>query len=343
MGYYDGTKLLSLKDIDGNEPEIYLCTTNRSAGKTTYFSRLLVKRFLEQGKKFCLVYRYSYELADISDKFFKDIQSLFFPNHSMTSKPVGKGVFYRLLLNDIECGYAVSLNSADSIKKYSHFLSDVSYMFMDEFQSESNHYCSNEITKFISMHKSIARGHGQQNRHVPIYMCSNAVSILNPYYIELGICERLKSDTRFLRGKGYVLEQGLVESAAKAQMDSAFSKAFARSKYIAYSTQNVYLNDSTAFIDKPEGVGRYLATLRYNSCDFAIREYVEQGIVYCDTRVDATHQHKISVTTDDHSVNYVMLKRCDLFLSQLRYFFEQGCFRFKDMRCKEAVLKALSY
>ena len=26
-----------------------------------------------------------------------------------------------------------------------------------------------------------------------------------------------------------------------------------------------------------------------------------------------------------------------------RYFFEKGCFRFKDLRCKEAVLKALSY
>ena len=45
--YYDGTKLLSLKDIDGNQPEIYLCTTNRTGGKTTYFSRLLVNRFLK--------------------------------------------------------------------------------------------------------------------------------------------------------------------------------------------------------------------------------------------------------------------------------------------------------
>ena len=26
-----------------------------------------------------------------------------------------------------------------------------------------------------------------------------------------------------------------------------------------------------------------------------------------------------------------------------KYYFEKGCFRFKDMRCKEAILKALSY
>lgn len=28
MAYYDGTKLLSMKDINGNKPELYLCTTN---------------------------------------------------------------------------------------------------------------------------------------------------------------------------------------------------------------------------------------------------------------------------------------------------------------------------
>ena len=38
--YYDGTKLLSLKDRNGKVPEIYMCTTNRTGGKTTYFNRL---------------------------------------------------------------------------------------------------------------------------------------------------------------------------------------------------------------------------------------------------------------------------------------------------------------
>ena len=44
--YYDGTKLLSLKDINGNTPELYLCVTNRTAGKTTYFGRFLVNKYL---------------------------------------------------------------------------------------------------------------------------------------------------------------------------------------------------------------------------------------------------------------------------------------------------------
>ena len=75
--YYDGTKLLSMLDINGNKPEIYMCTTNRTGGKTTYFGRLCINRFLDKGEKFGLIYRYNYELDDVVDKFYKDLGSLF--------------------------------------------------------------------------------------------------------------------------------------------------------------------------------------------------------------------------------------------------------------------------
>ena len=164
-----------------------------------------------------------------------------------------------------------------------------------------------------------------------------------PYYVELGISSRLTDETRFLRGDGFVLEQGFVESAADAQKSSGFNKAFARNSYVAYSSESVYLNDNKAFVDRPQGVGRYMATLKYNGQTYGIREFAEAGVIYCDDRADETFPLKITVTTDDHELNYVMLKRNDLFLFNLRYYFERGCFRFKDLRCKEAVLKSLSY
>ena len=341
--YYDGTKLLSMKDINGNTPEIYMCTTNRTGGKTTYFARLCVNKFLDKGEKFCIVYRYNYELDDVADKFYKDISMLFFTGTYMTSKRRANGIFHELFIDDESCGYAVSLNSADQLKKYSHLLSDVKRMFFDEFQSETNHYCNDEIRKLISVHTSIARGQGEQIRYVPIYMCANPVSIINPYYIEMGISERLNDNTKFLRGDGFVLEQGFVQSASDAQKESGFNKAFAKNAYVAYASECIYLNDNKSFIEKPKGSGRYLATLRYKGTDYGIREYADDGIIYCDDRSDGTFKERITVTTDDHEVNYVMLKRNDFFLSNLRYYFERGCFRFKNLKCKEAVLKALSY
>ena len=341
--YYDGTKLLSMLDINGNKPEIYMCTTNRTGGKTTYFGRLCINRFLDKNEKFGLLYRYNYELDDIADKFYKDLGSLFFPGYTMTSKRRAKGTFQELFLDEKSCGYALSLNNADQIKKYSHLFSDIQRMIFDEFQSETNHYCDNETKKFISVHTSIARGQGEQVRYVPVYMLSNPVSIINPYYVELGISGRLKDDTKFLKGDGFVLEQGYIESASIEQKKSGFNRAFSKNSYTAYSSECVYLNDNKAFVEKPAGKSKYLCTLRYKGSDFALREYTESGLIYCDDKADSSFLTRISVTTDDHNINYVMLKRNDFFLSNLRYFFEHGCFRFKDMRCKEAVLSALSY
>lgn len=347
--FYDGTKLLSLKDINGNVPEIYMCTTNRSGGKTTYFNRLLVNSWIKKKEKFCLIYRFNYELDDIAGKFFKDIGSLFFKDYSMDSIRKANGIYHELMLtntasNETEnCGYAVTLNSADQIKKLSHFFSDTKRMLFDEFQSENNHYCNDEVTKFISIHQSIARGQGKQSRYLPVYMIANPVTILNPYYVEMDISTRLNGDTNFLRGDGFVLEQGFVDSAAEAQITSAFNRAFARNKYTAYSSQGIYLNDNLAFVEKPRGNSRYICTLRYNGTDFAIREFAEKGIIYCDDSADKNNPNKITITTQDHNINFVMLKRNDLFVSNMRYYFDHGCFRFKDLRCKDAVLKMLSY
>lgn len=341
--YYDGTKLLSMKDLNGNTPEIFIATTNRTGGKTTYFGRLAVNRFKSGKGKFMLIYRFIYELDDCADKFFKDVGNLFFKKDTMESKRRANGIYHELFLNGVSCGYAVALNSADQIKKNSHLFSDTSMMLFDEFQSESNHYCDNEVSKFMSVHTSVARGIGEQAKYLPVFMLSNPVSIINPYYVAMDISSRLNDNVKFLRGNGFVLEQGYLESASKAQLESGFNKAFGKSSYVAYASQCVYLNDNKAFIEKPSGKGKYLATLRYNGCEYAIREYIEDGVLYCDDKVDKTFKMKISVTTDDHNVNYVMLKAYDFFLTNLRYYFDMGCFRFKDLRCKECVLKALSY
>lgn len=347
--YYDGTKLLSLKDINGNTPEIYICVGNRTAGKTTWFNRKGVNGFIKKNKKFMTIARFNYELDNCAEKFFKDINTIFFPGYSMFSIKRAKGIYHDLYLlapgaeKSENCGYAVALNNADQIKKMSHLFSDVGCMIFDEFQSETNHYCPDEVTKLISLHTSVARGQGEMVRYVPLYMMGNPVTMLNPYYIALGIADRLDGKTRFMKGNGFVMEQCWNENAADAQKNSGFNAAFSNDKYVAYSAQGVYLNDATAFIERPVGKSHYLATLRYEGVDYGVRAFPDLGILYCDNRPDETHKTKLSVTTADHNINYVMLKSNDMFLTQLRWYFDKGCFRFKDLRAKDAVLKALCY
>lgn len=343
MNYYDGTKLLSLKDINGKKPEVFMCTSNRTAGKTTYFNRLVVNRFIKRGEKFALLYRFNYELDGCDEKFFKDIKELFFSECDMTAAKKMKGIYQELYLNEESCGYAISINSADQLKRNSHLFSDIDNIIFDEFQSEQNHYCDKEVEKFISIHNSIARGHGKQSRYVPVYMISNPVTILNPYYVAMDISTRLQKDTHFLRGDGFVLEQGYNKTASDALKSSAFNRAFGSSDYIAYSAEGVYLQDDLSFVDTPRGRGKYVATIRYAGIDYGVREYPELGIVFCDKSVDYQYPLKITVDTADHKLNYVMVSSNFILIQKLRYYFEHGCMRFKDLQSKEAILKALSF
>ena len=345
MGYYDGTKLLSLKDINGNKPEIYICTSNRSGGKTTYFGRYLVNRFLKHGEKFGLLYRYEYEVSDAGDKFYKQLQSLFFNDTEMSCQYHAKQKYSELFLNGVSCGYAIALNCADTIKKYSHLYSDIERLLMDEFQSETSNYCPKEIEKFQSIHYSLARGNGKQYRYLPTIMLSNPVTLLNPYYVALGISSRLSDETKFMRGNGWVLEQGYNETASLSQKTSGFYKAFntQQNSYAKYSTEAVYLNDQLSFIDKVEGKNKYVCTLKYMNKEFAVREYAELGFLYVNKVVDSSFNNRICVTTSDHDINYVMLKTNAYMIQAFRQLFSRGAFRFADLECKECLIQAISY
>lgn len=341
--FYDGTKLLSMQDLNGNRPEIYMTTGNRSSGKTTWFSRYAVKNFKTKGKKFCLVYRWNYELSDCADKFFKDIQRLFFPNDEMSEKRRANNIFVELFLNDQSCGYCITLNNADPLKKFSHLLSDVDMMIFDEFQSENNHYCPNEINKLLSIHTSIARGNGEQVRRVPLYMISNKVSLINPYFLSLGISDRLHEDTKFLKGDGFVLEQSYLEAVADLQLSSGFNRAFKNEDYVAYSAMNVYLNDNTAFIDKPSGRSAYFATIRNGNTEYAIRFYPKDGVYFMDKSIDNDYSLKLSFNAGSHTTNYIMVGTSSPYALMLKSAFERGAIRFKNQECKSAFFEMLKY
>jgi len=341
--YYDGTKLLSMKDLNGNQPEIYLSVGNRSIGKTTWFNRYAVKKFKEKHRKFCLVFRWNYELVECANKFFKDIQRLFFPNDEMTERRRANGIYVELFLNEQSCGYCVALNNADSLKKFSHLLSDVDIMIFDEFQSENNHYCPNEINKLMSIHTSISRGNGEQVRYVPLFMMANKVSLINPYFLALDISDRLKDDTKYLRGDGFILEQAFIESVANEQLSSGFNRAFKNEDYVKYSAMNVYLNDNTAFIEKPTGISKYVATVKNGDRTYGIRYYFQDGLYFMDKSVDNDYKVKISFDAESHETNYIMAGSGNPMVTMLRLSFERGLFRFKNQECKSAFFEMLKY
>lgn len=341
MAYYDGTRLLSQLDLDGQVPEIYMACGNRSSGKTTWFNRFAVKKFLDGKGKFMTVFRYAAEMDDVKKTFFGEIERLFFQGHEFESEPRVKGAYHELFCDGCSCGYAVALNTADKLRRFSHVFADTERMIFDEFQAESGRYCPQEVSKFLSLHTTVARGGGKQVRYVPVYMISNAVSILNPYYRAMGISARINKHVKFLRGNGFVMEQNYNEDVAELQKASRFNTAFKGNQYLAYASQNVYLNDNIAFIEKVSGKTVYVAGLVYRGKYFGLRK-TENGMVYCDTHYDPGYPVTISVTVDDHNVDQILTRGGEWIIPDLKYYFNNGLFRFQNMDCKEAVMTLLA-
>ena len=149
--YYDGTKLLSMKDINNKTPEIYLSTGNRTSGKTTYFNRLAMNRFLKQGKKFGLLYRFNYELDSISDKFFKDIKSLFFQEWNMVSVSQARGIYHKIYLTkgDIEDKKAERIEEISRQTKES-VNDSVKRVFESQFPNQDEAFRNNMMAGLMS-------------------------------------------------------------------------------------------------------------------------------------------------------------------------------------------------
>lgn len=342
--YWDIAPLLSHVDINGRKPKMYMVSSNRQAGKTTTAYQYGFNRFIRHGEKPAIMVRFGKQLNATPDIIWRKIGFLN-PDFDIDGKIVTKDVDFELFIKDkragdkaphVPFGYGIAINAADALKNEAP--TDVSRMFFDEFQSETGHYCHDEVNKLQSVHSSLARGGGAQARYLPIIMMSNPVSMLNPYYDSMNIGARLNDKVHFLHGNGWVLEHYYNESAAAAVDEFGLGECFPDSKYSEYAKEAVYLNDNNCMIEKKKGQSKYIATLRYDGNLYAIREFPD--CYYVDEGVDPNFPFKIAVSVNDIAPTFDYNPR--IFIEVIKKNFENGHFKFKNLKCKVALFKLMA-
>lgn len=346
--YYHADALLSKKDLNGNTPEIFCVCGNRSGGKTTDFTLKIAQGWLDNEiREFMLLKRYANECPGAGIDFLnKDFVDNFFPTilefKNIYEKRDSSG-FVRIFADDTPIGWVVPINTADKVKKKSQLFNNVDVMFFDEFMPETGVYCPNEIAKIKSIHVSVARAYGQQSRYVPLYMASNLISVLNPYFSAWGIASRINTNTRFIRGVGVVVEQNYNKAAAKAQAESAFLQAFSSGEDNNYYTdQGVYLLDNISMVGKLTGKSDYICNLFFNNKYYAIK-LMENGVLYCCKKVNIQYPCCLSVTRKDISEDKPYKDFYPTTITYIRSYFNSGLFRFEDQEAKECIFKLLAY
>lgn len=316
-------------DISGNRPEIYLITSNRTDGKSTYFARKAVNAFKRKGHQFMYVTRFKDQVKTADVKIFEGIKQLFFREDSLNLKSKENGIYAELYLNGDLCGYAAALNTQSKLKESSAIFHNVKSIWLDEFQT-LDRYCPDEVRKLLDLHYTVARGKGEAYRYVPIYLTGNHLDLFNPYYMALKIPGRLKADTHYMRGEGWVLEQNINKSVLEARQLSGLTRAFQGEEHLK---RDAYLYEDLVCMPKPSGYSKYLVTLKYNGREYAIYDY--GYCAYFTSQVDSTFKVRAAITATDIDESTPHINMMPFIKDYICRLLKLGNFRFKDPECKK--------
>ena len=355
--YYDFSAILEKKDINGETPAVYYISTNRSAGKTTGCLKLMLSEFREMGRLMTLIFRNKYEADDCAD-IFEDVIHLY-PELDITavrSEPRAGGLFHALYAVSVEdaeeagsihkaegelMGYSVALSMANKIKKYSGAFAKVYNMMFDEFEDDDGKYLPDEWGKMGKLVLTVARGGGEQSRYVRLFMLGNNISMINPYFNRMGVYKRLRPDTRFLRGDGWVLEMGYNESAAEAISANPLRRAFFGG-YMEHAVTNSEIVETGTFIGKASGKAVYIASIIYEGNTYGIWLYNEEQRILVSRKHEKSCRTVIAFTPGHHGQNTVLIRKNDWLFKQLLDAYRYGTLMFDGVESKAMMCDVLS-
>ena len=338
--FYSGNRLLSMLDLRGELPELYFVCGNRTAGKTFFFKRWMVRRALLYGEKFVVFVRYIDDVPNRADSFWADIGPIAFKGKKMTQRPLLNGKAAELFIDSKPVGYVIAINSSNKVRENSALFADAERGFLDEFMTETNEYVPSEIVKFNSLRISIARGgaKGSHTRYFPIYLCSNNVTVFNPYFTYFKIGERITNRTKFLRGKGWVLEQTFNVAAAEA-IKEQFGDTMSEEE-LKYVTENKYLLDTNKFVKNISGNKFCYAVIVWNNRPYGVWSTEYGDKLFVCKQFDPACRIRFAVVDSDHDVGNILVGNTSQIVKTLRKYYNNGYVYFKDGACRSAFISA---
>lgn len=306
--FYDCTDLLAMKDTNGEDPVIFIVSSRvRGPGKTFSFIWKLLRDYFDEGKKFILLCRTQTEVGSVAQGQMKAVLDVKYKGTTVHENRKQGGVYSEIMLQrvdkdsgekfDTHVGYVVAINAADSVKKISSTFTDADAIYFDEFMPEfTSTYLKGEVDKFYSIYKSVARGGGSTTRRVPVYMSSNTISIANPYFLAMGLSDKIQPNTKRVRGEGVVFQRATNEGLIKEHAQHPFDRAMGGLRAGDYG-DNSWLNDHDSGVGRPDnwGPSRYLGTLIHGEMSYGFHYYQEMGYLYVSHSVDKTSPFKFRV------------------------------------------------
>lgn len=326
--WYDGTKVVEKGAL------FSFVIGGRGIGKSFFWKKYCIDRFLETGEQFIYLRRYKEELKiDKLKRLFDDLQAVgYFTDNQITVK--GR----EIRIDDKPCGYVQSLSTANIAKSDS--FPQVETILYDEFLIETGtyHYLKNEPEALIGFYETVARNRPD----VKVIFLSNAITITNPYFSYFKLKTPMQGARIWRRGE-VLVDMPRDEEFIAMRKKSRFASLIAGTSYADYSIDNEFLLDSDTFIERKTDKSRCIFTISMNRDKIGLWIDNETGLMFASADT-VPNVYTYSLSTEAHGLNTILVGKrmrpyhIDFMIDQ----FKAGGLRFENQRIKGLLLTYLS-
>ena len=323
---------------------------NRRAGKSVGVGIYALQDFFRYGYKCVLLRRFLKDFENSNKPAMENFWSKSWPfcpeaeGHELSFD--GHAAY----IDGVLFCYPVAINLFNEYKN-SNF-DNVHTIIYDEFMTEQGSRLKGEVFAVYNLYDTIARGRDDALQTTSVVFISNVVSSVNDFHTEFGIDRELRRDTKRLYRpeQGYCLEVVKNEIVADAMTSSPIGRLMASGKtgreYLGYAQDNQF-KDNRDFVKKLSTQGEmYLYNITHEGKMYAVRFLPSLGYYYItDTAVNKEWIRNYALTTDDHTVNTIVITAGPLKNSMkiLKNAYNSGQLYFNSMRAKQMFADIYRY
>lgn len=293
----------------------------RGGGKTFNTLKESVEKHLKERKKgnnweFIYLRRRIVDLDDAcngskgSGDLFSDIRAKgYFEGHDI--KVVSdKSGGYNFYCDGKIMGYGKALSTSASRRSTSKpFVQRIIYdeFLLDDSAGNNQYYLNKgqEFFTFANFYETIARG-----RDIPVIFIGNAFSMVNPYFIELGIRLSDVENNKIYKGKSWTVVFWKDEEFIAEREKTQFFQATKDSKFSDHAFGNTFYLDRDDFVKKRPKDSEHQFSLVYLGKTYGVWVDWDNGAYYVSSKGANTSRDKtISLSLADNKPNNVSIRR----------------------------------
>lgn len=344
MRFYDWQKTFSYQS--GTQGEICLVAGAKGIGKTFGLRLQCVNDYLKKGYRFAEICRTNEELKAVSQGYFDKLQDAGFFTDYVFKVEKGTGFIAREAKRPEwkPLMYFAALTNFQREKKRTY--ANIYRFIFDEMaidrKDRYHRYLPDEFLILANLLDSMSRQQPNGSGY-RVYGLLNAVDLTCPYFSSFGIDKIPDYGYSFYNGKHTLFHYVEPWDAETRKVNTLVGRMLQGNKESEVIFDNKFKDTSNGEIGLKTPNAKYSFGFKYNGMCFAIWIDYKTGIFYVNSRIPRGSNSTYTITKNDSSIDYGMIRKSEPLVQILLNTFYLGGLRYESIALREKFLTILGF